>query len=183
MDSILLSLNRLNQDRQEIWRYAVITHWETEQFTMGFVMNQRVINVQHQQIHTIYGLDHALPRCHIWCGGPLNTEKCTILHSQDYRTPDTQLLGQHSGITFNNQIVRDINQGRGPKHWKVMLGHTAWQPGQLTAELMKPGTWCELDWHDAVWGQYRRKDKMWRRIMDREAQQSASQFLHTVVPS
>lgn len=183
MDSIILSLNKVNQDQHEIWRYSVICYCDTAQFTMGFVMNQRVVNIRHEQIHTIYGLDHALPKCPVYCGGPINTEKCTILHSNDYQLPDTEEFGDHCAITFNNRIVQDITAGRGPKHWKVMLGHCVWQPGQLTAELSRPNTWWECDWSDTVWGQYQRKDKMWRRIIDREAQLSANRFLHTVVPS
>jgi len=169
----------MNQSSQDLWRYAVITIGDTthDSANMGFLLNQSVLNIDHKQITQIYGLQHTLPRCTVYCGGPLHTDRCTVLHSPEYRNDKTRSFNQHTNITFDSNIIHDIVRGRGPKHWKIMLGHCEWQDGQLDAEIIRPGGWHESQWHPACWGNYKRKDKMWRRICEFSAGQEASVFL------
>ena len=172
----------MNQSHHEIWRYAVTTVGDinTNTHNMGFVLNQSVVNIDHKDISRIYNIDHTLPRCHIYCGGPVMTDRCTVVHSIEYINPDTKPFNRHVSLTFNNQIIQDISRGHGPQYWKVMLGHCEWQDGQLDAEIMRPGGWLTRPWHHHAWGGYRRKDKMWRRLLEIDAEQDAKSFLNTV---
>lgn len=185
VSNLLLSSPHMNESTNDLWRYAVITTGTHEFKTanMGFVLNQPVANIDHKQISKIYNLDLTLPRVQVYCGGPVQTDRCTVLHSNDYKTPKSNPFNHHCSITFDNQIVQSIVQGRGPKHWKIMLGHCEWADGQLDAELMRPGGWSEVPWHQTAWGGYKRKDKMWRRILEQHSQQDANLFLHTVFNS
>jgi len=169
----------MNELSQDLWRYAVVTVGDQSYGTenMGFLLNQSVLNIDHKQITQIYKLDHTLPRAMVYCGGPLHTDRCTVLHSPEYQTGKTKPFNRYTSITFDNQIVNDIVRGKGPKKWKIMLGHCEWQDGQLDAELMRPGGWQESQWQDTAWGNYKRKDKMWRRICESNATQGASLFL------
>lgn len=187
MSNILLSSNFINNQESkdghtELWRYSVIALGETKTNTdnIGFIMNQRIQNINYQQISQIYDLKHTLPRCPIYCGGPVHTEKATVFHSAEYHNSDTQVLTDQFGITFNNKIIQDINRGKGPKHWKVMLGFCMWRDGQLDAEIMRPGGWMEHTWDHIVWSEYKRKDKMWRRLIEKQSQQDANKFLNKV---
>jgi putative AlgH/UPF0301 family transcriptional regulator len=172
----------MNQFSQDLWKYAVITVGHIEQGTenMGFLLNQSVLNIDHKHITTIYGLDHTLPRATVYCGGPLHTDRCTVLHSPEYRTNTTRSFNAHSSITFDNRIIRDIVQGRGPQQWKIMLGHCEWRDGQLDAEIIREGGWQETAWSNTAWGNYKRKDKMWRRIIEQCSQHDASLFLNKI---
>lgn len=177
-DNLIVSTARTNQTQHDLWRFAVILPFEVESGTMGFVMNQSVANVGHREISQLYRVG-TLPQSRIWCGGPTMTERCTVLHSTDYANADTKPITDHAAITFNTQIIRDINQGRGPKHYKIMLGFCQWEAGQLDAELTR-GMWHHVDWNRVAWSSYKRKDKMWRRIIESESVVSAQQFIDDV---
>ncbi len=182
MSNLLLASSLLNHTQQEIWRYAVILLGDNtvETHHMGFIMNQPILNITHQQIATIYNLKQEMPACPIYCGGPAMTDRCTIVHSNDYKNSETKLFNSHASITFNNEIVQHIHAGKGPKEWKVMLGHCQWQDGQLDAEMHRPGGWLSKPWHRIVWAGYKRKEKMWRRCIEIETQLDAHDFLQDV---
>ena len=147
---------------------------------MGFIMNQQVLNVGHKQINEIYNLKQALPKCPVYCGGPVMTDRCTLIHSNDYKNTDTRLFNPHCSLTFNDAIIEDINKGVGPREWKVMLGHCQWHDGQLDAEIHRPGGWLQQPWHGIAWGGYRRKEKMGRRLVEIETHQDAHTFLDSI---
>ena len=177
-DHILISTAKTNLSQHDLWRFAVIITWEGDQGTMGFVMNQSVANIRHSDISRMYGVG-SLPSTRIWCGGPLMTDRCTVLHSAEYRCQDTRQITDHAAITFNREIMRDINQGQGPRHYKIMLGHCQWESGQLDAELTR-GVWHHMPWHHTAWASYKRKDKMWRRIIEQHSVTEANSFLDQV---
>ena len=172
----------MNESHSDLWRYAVITVGHHDHYThnMGFILNQSVLNIDHKQISSIYKLDYTLPRVPVYCGGPVHTDRCTVLHSTEYQTAKTRQFNHHTSITFDNQIIQDIVQGRGPKYWKIMLGHCEWEDGQLDAEIMRPGGWTEVAWSTTAWGGYKRKDKMWRRIIEQHTHKDASLFLNKI---
>lgn len=73
----------------------------------------------------------------VYFGGPIEQEKGIILHSSDYNnnsllTPTKDIL-----INIDTNIVNDIVTGRGPKHNMLILGHSAWSPGQLVEEIKR----------------------------------------------
>lgn len=177
-DHILVATHRTNQTQHDIWRYAVIIPFETETSTMGFIMNQSVANLNHRDVSQIYKVG-TLPQSRIWCGGPQMTERCTVLHSPEYRNADTRTITDAAAITFNSQIIKDINLGRGPRHYKIMLGFCTWESGQLDAEITR-GMWNQVAYRPTVWSSYRRKDKMWRRIIESESTVASQQFIDQV---
>lgn len=178
MQDLVLATNITNQSAHDIWKGAVIHISEQPDATLGFIMNQSIANVDHRQISKIYGVG-TLPRSRIWCGGPVMTDRCTVMHSRDYRNADTRDLSDWACITFNQGIVEDIHRGRGPQHYKIMLGFCRWEPGQLDAEIMR-GSWSTTEWSPLVWSSYKRKDKMWRRIIERDSTTAARSFLDSL---
>jgi putative transcriptional regulator len=182
MQIILSSAGMNSSNEHSIWKFSVIMMGDTKlnTETIGFIMNQSVYNVDYKQISTMYGLKHTLPKVSVYCGGPMMSERATIIHSNDYKIKGTQLFNKHSSLTFNDKIVKDINAGKGPKEWKIMLGFSKWQDGQLDAEITRPGGWLTDTYDHTVWGNYRRKEKMWRRMIERNAKQQANHFLDTI---
>ena len=123
MSNLLLASSLLNHTQQEIWRYAVVTTGvhTVDTHDMGFIMNQQVLNVGHKQINEIYNLKQALPKCPVYCGGPVMTDRCTLIHSNDYKNTDTRLFNPHCSLTFNDAIIEDINKGVGPREWLSLI--------------------------------------------------------------
>jgi len=183
-NSLLLSSTFLNSGVHDIWRYSVINmsnHEETH--TIGFMMNQQVLNFKMDIIPSMYEITAPMPKkpCPIYCGGPVSTDKITIIHSPEYYNSKTSKVNQFSSVTFNNQIFQDIHDGNGPKEWKIMLGFCAWLPGQLEAELKRGNSWMMADCDEYMWGRYKKKSKMWTRIVEKNGAEQANQFLESIL--
>ena len=182
-NSILLSTAHLNQGVHDLWRYAVINMSNYEDtHTVGFIMNQQVVNFDVSAIPKVYSITAPMPKkpCPIYCGGPVSTDKITICHSSEYKNKRTTPLNDFASLTFNNEIFDDISKGKGPREWKIMLGYCAWLPGQLEAEIQEKNSWMVADCDDYMWGKYKRKAKMWTRICEKKGSEQANQFLKSL---
>ena len=177
-DELMVATNRTNLTQHDLWRCAVILTFEVESGTMGFILNQPVSNITPHQLTGMYRVGE-MPVSRIWCGGPQMTERCTVLHSPDYANADTRPITQQASITFNREIIRDIREGQGPRHYKIMLGFCQWESGQLDAELTR-GVWHTVGWRRTAWSNYKRKDKMWRRIIESESVMRSHEFMDSV---
>jgi putative transcriptional regulator len=183
-NSLILSSSHLNQGIHDLWKYSVINmsnYEDTHQ--VGFIMNQQVLNFDMKLIPKVYSIEAPLPKtaCPIYCGGPVSTDKITIIHSSEYQNTKTTPLNEYSSLTFNDQIFYDIEQGKGPRKWKIMLGYCAWLPGQLETEIDQKHSWMIADCDEYMWGNYKKKTKMWTRIVEKKGEEQASQFLSSLV--
>lgn len=181
VSNLLLSSQTVNLNNFNLWHHAVIMLGSDLTNTVGFIMNQPVMNIDQTQISRIYGIKSNLPKQPIYCGGPTAMEKITIIHSLDYNIEGTSIMNDQCAITFNEQIAKDILEGGGPKNYKIMLGYCTWQDGQLDAELERK-IWLENDYDDLVWANYKRKTKMWRKIIEKNAKKASNEFLNSLVP-
>ena len=181
-NSLILSSTSLNSGIHDIWRYAVINMSNHEDsHRVGFMMNQLVLNFKTSSIPKIYNIDAPMPEnVPVYCGGPVSTDKITIIHSSEYKTSETSEVNDYSCVTFNDKIFKDIKENKGPKHWKIMLGFCAWLPGQLEAEMKRQGSWLIADCDKFMWSKYKRKLKMWTRIVEKNSSTQANQFLESI---
>jgi putative transcriptional regulator len=68
-------------------------------------------------------------------GGPVQSEIGMVVHSPDYRLPDTTTVTRQLSVTSNPQVLHDMAAGSGPEHAVAVLGYAGWGPGQLEEEL------------------------------------------------
>ena len=176
---LLVASPQINHSEHDLWRHSVILTFETQTGHMGFIMNQRVANIDHNNISTLYGVGQ-LPVRSVYCGGPVLTQRCTILHTPEYCTESTKQLSTTAAITFNDRVVEDIVEGRGPQQYKIMLGFCQWRKGQLHQETAQTGGWLTVPDTELMWGNYRQKTKMWRRACESGALLATDAFLNTV---
>ena len=83
----------------------------------------------------------------IQLGGPVETGRGFILHSDDYFLKGvTMPVREHVGLTTSMDILRDMAEGRGPQKVLVALGYSGWGPGQLEHEI-QANAWlyCDAD--------------------------------------
>jgi putative transcriptional regulator len=71
----------------------------------------------------------------IYAGGPVQTEIGFVVHSSDYRRPETIAVDSHVAVTSSAEVLRDIARKRGPQKSIVAFGYAGWGPGQLEREL------------------------------------------------
>jgi putative transcriptional regulator len=71
----------------------------------------------------------------IFSGGPVQPEAGFVVHSADYRRPETVALTDRLSVTSSVAILQDIGDKRGPAKILVAFGHAGWGPEQLEHEI------------------------------------------------
>ena len=78
-------------------------------------------------------------------GGPVETGRGFVLHSDEYRSDlHTLRVEGGFGMTATLDVLEDIAQGKGPDKAMLMLGYSGWGPGQLEGEIGQNG-WLTAD--------------------------------------
>lgn len=131
------------------------------QSAMGLVINKQAGNLKLGELYE--NLDICAPRfaasdpVHI--GGPVDSNRGFVLHSQDHMLPESLPVTHDIGLTASIDILRDITNGTGPSHSIVSLGCAGWTAGQLDRE-MSENVWLNLpasadlvfdEDHDNLW--------------------------------
>ncbi|MEM7497505.1 MAG: YqgE/AlgH family protein [Pseudomonadota bacterium] len=97
-------------------------------------------------------------------GGPVETGRGFVLHSDDYHADDASLrIEAGVSMTATLEILHAIARGEGPRDRFVALGYACWGPGQLEMELRQNG-WlaCPAD-AELLFGDA--QDEKWSRAL------------------
>jgi putative transcriptional regulator len=79
----------------------------------------------------------------IFAGGPVQPELGFVLHSAEFRLPETTDIDGRIAMTSSREILRAIasrlgpspDPSKGPSHSLIAFGYAGWGPGQLEGEL------------------------------------------------
>ncbi|MFJ6322674.1 MULTISPECIES: YqgE/AlgH family protein [unclassified Rhizobium] len=75
----------------------------------------------------------------IQTGGPVESGRGFVLHSDDYLSDSSIPVSDDISLTATLDIVRAISKGSGPKRATMLLGYAGWGAGQLEAEIGNNG--------------------------------------------
>lgn len=123
----------------------VLTHNATG--TLGIIVNRVITSVKADFIFNSLDLDLDTSAFNppIYFGGPVESEKGIIIHSNEYQNKILMELNNSLALSSNVTILKDIAEGNGPVHNLLALGYTGWAPGQLEKEI-KDNVWIILNY-------------------------------------
>lgn len=75
----------------------------------------------------------------IQSGGPVESGRGFVLHTDDYIGGSSIPVSDDISLTATLDIVRAISDGRGPRLATMLLGYAGWGPGQLELEIANNG--------------------------------------------
>ena len=80
----------------------------------------------------------------IFAGGPVQPQVGFVVHSADYRRPETIAINDRLALTSSVKILRDIASKSGPVKSLVAFGYAGWGPNQLEKEI-EAGAWATAE--------------------------------------
>ena len=149
---MLIAMPSTEDERFERTLIYLCVH--NEDGAMGIVVNKPASNITMPEL--LDQLSIAMPTsaltysqqamdCPILVGGPVESARGFVLHSQDFYSDESTLpVDSDIGLTASVDILRAIANGRGPDRALLALGYAGWGPGQLEAEMQANG-WLHCD--------------------------------------
>jgi putative transcriptional regulator len=118
---------------------------------MGLVINKLLENVSFPDLLEQLNIEPAAgpPAIEVHFGGPVETGRGFVLHSEDYCQDATLVINRSIALTATIDILRDIAGGRGPSRSLLALGYAGWGPGQLDHEIQANG-WLSVPADDTI---------------------------------
>ena len=113
---------------------GLIINKPAQDVILGDVLGQLDINV-----------NETVKNLHVHIGGPVETSRGFVLHSQDFQS-DLQTLnvGADFAMTGTLDVLEEIGKPTGPSRSQLMLGYAGWGAGQLENEIRHNG-WLMCD--------------------------------------
>ena len=140
---LLLASPHIGDERFE--KSVILMCHHDSSSAMGLIINKRTSSLNLGDLYE--KLDIGAPRfcagnpVHI--GGPVDSNRGFVLHSQDHMLPDSIQVTHDIGLTASIDILRDITEGIGPTQSIVSLGCAGWGAGQLDQEISE-NVWLNL---------------------------------------
>ncbi|MGY8997776.1 MAG: YqgE/AlgH family protein [Alphaproteobacteria bacterium] len=134
---------------------------------MGLVVNKPLDDLSFDDLLEQLGIDEqgAHEPIQLHFGGPVETGRGFVLHSDDYNHEGTLNIGGGVSLTATVDVLRAMATGEGPRDRILALGYAGWAPGQLDLEIQSNG-WltCQAD-ADLLFGG--KLDDKWRQALGR----------------
>jgi putative transcriptional regulator len=105
----------------------------------------------------------------VFLGGPVEPSYGFVIHSGEYRRPETLTLDIGVAMTATKDILRDIGRHQGPAKYLFALGYAGWGAGQLEAEIARHDWFTTPGEPDLVFDEER--GQLWERALARRTRE------------
>tara|TARA_B100001250_G_C19428476_1_gene626383 strand:+ start:96 stop:635 length:540 start_codon:yes stop_codon:yes gene_type:complete len=131
----LINMPHLNTD--PIFGQSIIYICEhNKEGAMGLIINKPLQRDESIDILEQIGLAKQM----VYFGGPVSPEKGFILHDTNYQKDETLIISNTAGISYSDEVLSDIKNGSGPNDYRLIMGYSGWDSGQLEKEI-ENGDW------------------------------------------
>ena len=133
---------------------------------MGLIVNRRIDNVKFPELVKYFGIKQKVKdiKIPVYFGGPVETKRCFILHTADFKGDGTIPVDENLSISSSVKVLEEIISGKGPADFMILLGYAGWGAGQLEAE-MRSNSWLTLPFSkDIIFS--RDNDTKWLKVCD-----------------
>jgi putative transcriptional regulator len=109
--------------------------------TLGIVINKPIGEQPLASVFKALGQKDgdATGSVRVFSGGPVQPEVGFVVHSPEYRRPETVAITDRLSMTSSTAILRDIGDRRGPAKVLVAFGYAGWGPDRLEHEIEQRG--------------------------------------------
>ena len=112
---------------------------------MGLIVNRAINTITFSDMLEQLEIDsvNSKPSTKVFFGGPVDSGRGFVLHTNDYVQESTFEIDQGLSLTATPDILAAIATGNGPIQSLVALGYAGWGDGQLDAEIKSNG-WLNI---------------------------------------
>lgn len=144
---ILLAMPTIGDPRFN--KAAVFICAHDEKGAMGIVINHVLPGLEFGsllkdlEIQSNIQLPQRLNHLPVLCGGPVETARGFLIHSEDFKQPDTIAVKPDIFVTGTIDALMALGTNNAPKNMIFALGYAGWTAGQLEREV-KENAWLTL---------------------------------------
>lgn len=80
----------------------------------------------------------------IYMGGPVNPNALTMLHTDEWYSSNTMVIGNGLAISSDGFMIEKLSMGNAPRKWRMISGMSGWAPGQLEREIDSVTGWLTV---------------------------------------
>ena len=140
-NQLLIAMPGMVDDRFSGTVVYMIEH--NQQGAMGLVVNRPTDLNLHglfDKINLKLEIDPLMKQS-VYLGGPVQTERGFVLHSQVHDLQYTSTLVVPGGLamTTSKDVLEAVSEGGGPNKFLMSLGYSGWSAGQLEDEIARNG--------------------------------------------
>jgi len=133
---LLLAMPGMGDPRFERSVIAMCLHDENGAFGIGVGHVRGDVRL-HSLLRDL-DIDPGLaPDCQVHHGGPVEPGRGFVLHSNEWTSEGTLTVEPLCALSASIEILRNIAEGKGPRHWLIALGYAGWAAGQLEGEMRR----------------------------------------------
>jgi len=121
----------------------LLCHHDSEG-SMGLIVNRpqgiSIADVLEDiQLTPNHQVIHELPKdeVHSYEGGPIDPFRGFVLHDGQHIYESTMQITSTLHLTTSKDVLEQIAQQQGPKHFMLILGYAGWDAGQLETEILE----------------------------------------------